>query len=118
MVPLIPITKRVDLPTYPGDHPWVTMSRANNVLRGPTPAMVTMYGPAGLVGPVGATDKPYVGMDPSDPVTWVRGYAPGPGMMPMFNYDGAQPNQGQVVARAPRLAQRIGGHKMREMWRP
>ena|SRR5277367_852809 len=51
-----------------------------------------LYGPAGLVGPVGSTDHPYQGMDPSDPITWVRPYNPRPGMISYLNIDGAQPN--------------------------
>lgn len=115
---MIPITKPIDQPTYPGNHAHITISPANDVMRGPTPAMVVMYGPAGMVGPIGATDHPYVGMDPSDPVTWVRAYAPGAGMMRFLNFDGAQPNQSQTSAIAPRIAPRWAKHKMRETWRP
>lgn len=69
----------------------------NELLRGQGPVMAALYGPAGLVGPVGATDHPYCGMDPSDPVTWVRPYNPQPGMVARFNFDGAYPNRGQVM---------------------
>lgn len=31
----------------------------------------------------------YNGMDPSDPVTWTRPYAPQPGMIGYLNFDGA-----------------------------
>lgn len=70
--------------------------------RGGAVPLATMYGPAGLVGPVGSTDHPYVGMDPSDPVTWVRQYNPVPGMIGYLNFDGAAPNDGQVISGKPR----------------
>ena len=34
--------------------------------------------------------QPYLGMDPSDPVTWVRPYNPQPGMVALLNFDGAK----------------------------
>lgn len=53
--------------------------------------------PLGAAGPVGAGDIPYVGLDPSDPVTWRRMYNPQPGMIAYLNFDGAQPNQTQTT---------------------
>jgi hypothetical protein len=41
-------------------------------------------------------------MDPSDPVTWVRPYNPQPGMIGYLNFDGAKPNDGQVISGKPR----------------
>jgi hypothetical protein len=41
-------------------------------------------------------------MDPSDPVTWVRQYNPQPGMIGYLNFDGAKPNDGQVISGKPR----------------
>ena len=61
-------------------------------------ALAPLYGPTGLVGPVGSTDHPYVGMDPSDPITWVRPYRPRPGMVALLNFDGAKPQDGQAVS--------------------
>jgi hypothetical protein len=61
--------------------------------------LAPLYGPAGLVGPVGSTDHPYQGMDPSDPITWTRPYNPQPGMISYLNIDGAQPNPAGGVQR-------------------
>lgn len=57
---------------------------------------VLLAQPAGPVGPVGTTDHPYVGMDPSDPATYIREYNPQPGMISWLNYDGAMPNNTQT----------------------
>ena len=40
--------------------------------------------------PVGLNGQPYMGMDPSAPVTWVRPYNPQPGMVARLNFDGAK----------------------------
>ena len=40
--------------------------------------------------PVGADGEPYLGMDPSAPVTYVRPWNPQPGMVPRLNFDGAK----------------------------
>jgi hypothetical protein len=81
--------------------PWAPLHRGGSV------QLTEMYGPAGLVGPVGSTDHPYVGMDPSDPVTWTRPYNPQPGMIAQLNFDGAYPNSGQVISGpAPRRRRR------------
>ena len=40
--------------------------------------------------PVGLNGQPYLGMDPSAPVTWVRPYNPQPGMVSRLNFDGAK----------------------------
>ena len=77
-------------------HPWGHGS-PTGLQRGGSVQLAAMYGPSGLVGPVGSTDHPYVGMDPSDPVTWVRPYNPAPGMISYLNFDGAQPNQTQTT---------------------
>src|ERR1700722_10995406 len=61
--------------------------------------LVPLYGPADLVGPVGSADHPYQGMDPSDPITWVRQYNPQPGMISYLNLDGAHPNPAGGVQR-------------------
>jgi hypothetical protein len=72
------------------------------IIRGGAVPLAAMYGPAGLVGPAGSTDHPYAGMDPSDPVTWVRQYNPVPGMIAWLNFDGAAPNDGQVISGKPK----------------
>jgi hypothetical protein len=59
--------------------------------------MAPLYGPAGLVGPAGSTDHPFCGMDPSDPVTYVRPYRPAAGMIALLNFDGAGPNTTQTT---------------------
>jgi hypothetical protein len=41
--------------------------------------------------PVAAADgQPFAGMDPSNPVTWVRPWNPQPGMIAYLNFDGAK----------------------------
>ena len=40
--------------------------------------------------PVGVNGQPYNGMDPSDPVSWVRPWNPQPGMIAQLNFDGAK----------------------------
>jgi hypothetical protein len=40
--------------------------------------------------PVGLGNTPYMGMDPSDPATWVRPWNPQPGMIARLNFDGAR----------------------------
>jgi hypothetical protein len=87
--------------TYDQFHPHLWADEVGRLHRRGALAMVPMYGPAGLVGPVGSTDHPYTGMDPSDPVTWVRPYNPQPGMIGWLNFDGAAPNDGQVISGDP-----------------
>lgn len=38
---------------------------------------------------VGAGNRPFAGMDPSDPATYVRPWNPQPGMIAYLNFDGA-----------------------------
>jgi hypothetical protein len=80
-------------------HVWAT--DGGEMIRGGALTLAPLYGPAGLVGPVGSTDHPFQGMDPSDPVTWVRPYAPQPGMISYLNRDGAKPNPAGGVQRGP-----------------
>jgi hypothetical protein len=84
-----PLNRRWGL-THHGDG-W----QAGRLIRGSTPAMSP--GPAGMTGPVPGTDLGFQGMDPSNPVTWVRPYRPQPGMIAYLNYDGARPNRTQTV---------------------
>ena len=60
-------------------------------------ALTIVGGPAGPVGPVPGTDLGFQGMDPSNPLTWVRPYNPVPGMISFLNFDGAHPNRTQTV---------------------
>jgi hypothetical protein len=46
-------------------------------------------------------------MDPSDPITWVRQYAPRPGMVALLNFDGAKPQDAQTVSKAKRSRWRL-----------
>ena len=39
--------------------------------------------------PYNMSGPQYKGMDPSDPATWTRPYAPQPGMISYLNFDGA-----------------------------
>jgi hypothetical protein len=79
-------------------HPLVWIDGGQPIIRGGAMALAPLYGPSGLVGPVGSTDHPYTGMDPSDPVTWVRPYRPVPGMVAQLNFDGAKPQDAQTVS--------------------
>ncbi len=74
-------------------HPHVSATEHGALIRGGALALAPLYGPAGLVGPAGSTDNPYTGMDPSNPVTWVREYNPQPGMISYLNFDGANINR-------------------------
>ena len=40
-------------------------------------------------GPIGPNSMPWCGMDPSDPLTYVRPWNPQPGMIGRLNFDGA-----------------------------
>jgi hypothetical protein len=84
--------------TYGRWHPLVWIDGGQPLIRGGAMALAQMYGPTGLVGPVGSTDHPYAGMDPSDPVTWVRPYRPVPGMVDLLNFDGARPQDAQTIS--------------------
>lgn len=88
-----PFTRR-----HPTHHPVIAAVPWAPLHRGGSVQLAMGSGPAGPVGPVGLTDHPYVGMDPSDPVTWVRPYNPQPGMIAQLNFDGAYPNSGQVIS--------------------
>jgi hypothetical protein len=92
---------RIGPRTYGHWDPLAWIDGGGTLQRGGALALAQMYGPAGVVGPVGSTDHPYVGMDPSDPVTWVRPYRPRPGMVARLNFDGAKPQDTQTV-RGPR----------------
>lgn len=81
---------------HPRWHPQVCVTGGGGLRRGGSPVLA-LNGPAGLVGPVGSTDHPYAGMDPSDPTTWTRPYRPAAGMIAMLNFDGAQPNTTQTT---------------------
>lgn len=78
--------------TYDQFHPDVMIHSVGPLHRG---------GAVGLnmntVGPVGTKDAPYMGMDPSDPLTWTRPYRPEPGMISYLNFDGANVNQTQTT---------------------
>jgi len=79
--------------------PWVVpASGLRGILGGhvQVSAAIAGGGPAGPVGPIPGTDKGYLGMDPSDPKTWVRPYRPVPGMIARLNQDGAHPNRAQT----------------------
>ena len=66
-------------------HPYVEVSDS---FRGrPCEARVALMAPLPVVGPGG---QPYMGMDPSAPVTWVRPWNPQPGMVARLNFDGAK----------------------------
>ena len=62
--------------TYSQSHPYVEVSPA---FRGrPCEARMPVMAPLPVAG---AGGQPYMGMDPSAPVTWVRPWNPQPGMV-------------------------------------
>lgn len=83
--------------TYGRWHPHVHLCPAGGIFRSGALTLVPLGGPAGPVGPAGATDHPYAGMDPSDSSTWTRPYAPQAGMIAWLNYDGAGTNRTQTT---------------------
>jgi hypothetical protein len=94
---MVPFTRPVSR-SYGRWHPHVSATPAcGRPAGGGALALAGLYGPAGLVGPAGSADHPYCGMDPSDPVTWVRPYNPAPGMIAQLNFDGAGPNTTQTT---------------------
>ena len=70
--------------TWGTTHPLVTVSAAfpGRPCAGGTVVMAPL--------PVGANGQPYLGMDPSDPLTYVRPWNPAAGMVAQLNFDGAQ----------------------------
>jgi len=70
---------------YSQDHPAVTVCDSFPGGR-PLPGGALVLYPL----PVGADGQPFLGMDPSAPVTWVRPYNPQPGMVARLNFDGAK----------------------------
>jgi len=70
--------------TYGEEHPgWgSTWRRGERPLPGGALVMAPL--------PVGVNGQPYLGMDPSAPVTYVRPWNPQPGMIAMLNFDGAK----------------------------
>jgi hypothetical protein len=71
--------------TYSQAHPYVEVSPA---FRGrPCEARMPVMAPLPVAG---AGGQPYMGMDPSAPVTWVRPWNPQPGMVARLNFDGAK----------------------------
>ena len=93
--------------TYGRWDPIAWIDGGQPLIRSGAMALAPLYGPTGLVGPVGSTDHPYVGMDPSDPITWVRPYRPRPGMVALLNFDGAKPQDAQTVSKAKRSKWRL-----------
>jgi hypothetical protein len=69
---------------YSQAHPHVTVSSAFRSR--PCTGGVLVMAPL----PVGVGGQPYMGMDPSAPVTWVRPWNPQPGMVARLNFDGAK----------------------------
>jgi hypothetical protein len=67
-------------------HPHVSVVPAGQLIRGGGLRMVQLGGPAGPVSSA-AGDLAYTGMDPSDPSTYVRPYAPQAGMIDRLNFD-------------------------------
>lgn len=70
--------------TYSQRHPHVTVSAAFD--GHPVGQGVPVMNPM----PVRLNGQPYNGMDPSNPVSWVRPWNPAPGMISYLNFDGAR----------------------------
>jgi hypothetical protein len=76
-------------------------------LPGGAPALTAPL-PANVAG----TDMPFAGMDPSNPLTYVRPWNPRPGMIAYLNYDGAQAQASQPTGGLQRgRQQRRAGYK-------
>ena len=75
--------------TYAEDHPHVTVAPAfaGHPLGG---GAVRLARVDNVQPPQGPPGQPYMGMDPSDPQTWVRPWNPQPGMVARLNFDGAK----------------------------
>jgi hypothetical protein len=69
---------------YSQSHQHVTVSDSFRARPLPGGSLVLWPMPVGLGG------QPFLGMDPSDPTTWVRPYNPQPGMVERLNFDGAK----------------------------
>ena len=69
---------------YSQSHPYVTVADAfpGRPCQGGALVMAPL--------PVGVNGQPFMGMDPSAPVTWVRPWNPQPGMIARLNFDGAK----------------------------
>lgn len=94
-----PITRQ-----YGYRHPLISVSGHAGMQRGGTVGMAPMM--ADDTGPV------YKGMDPSDPLTWVRPWSPQPGMIAQLNFDGAA-LQSRTPTQLQRGTQRRGARGSR-----
>jgi hypothetical protein len=68
---------------YGTRHPYVTGydSFRGRPVTGPQPVMAPL--------PAAVNGRKFLGMDPSDPLTYVRPWNPRPGMIARLNFDGA-----------------------------
>lgn len=55
----------------------------------------------------------FMGMDPSDPLTWVRPWSPQPGMIAYLNFDGARLQERTPTGGVQRGSQRRGARGSR-----
>lgn len=69
-----------------GPHPDIQVTEGDGTRPGSGGAL-TVTGPVAMAGLPGG--QPFLGMDPSNPATWVRPYRPQPGMIGYLNFDGA-----------------------------
>ena len=95
------VTKPLHRQRYDRWHPYACGTDIATGLRGGSVALVQLGQPAGVVSQP-CSDHPYQGMDPSDPLTFVRPYNPQPGMIAYLNFDGANPNVTQTTGGPPR----------------
>jgi len=86
--------------TYTETGPHATVSVGVNPLPGGA-LRITAPLPVAIPG-----QQPYAGLDPSNPSTWVRRYNPQPGMIALFNYNGAAVAERQPTGGVQRGRQR------------
>jgi hypothetical protein len=83
---MITLTRRIG---GSGRHSGHSVFNSGSARIRPLPGGATVVtGPLPVTLP--GTDMPFAGMDPSNPLTYVRPWNPQPGMIGYLNYDGAQ----------------------------
>lgn len=75
-------------PLASGANAYAAATSRRGILQGSRPCSDGALVMAPL--PVGVNGRPFLGMDPSDPATYVRPWNPQPGMVSRLNFDGAK----------------------------
>jgi hypothetical protein len=105
---MIPVTRPI---TGSGRHTY-GMSRyheGHGMIRPGTGGSLRISAPLPVEIP--GTGMPYAGMDPSNPLTYVRPWNPQPGMISQLNYDGAQAQSRQPTGGLQRGLQQRTSHR-------